>query len=191
MKTVKCVVVGDGAVGKTCMLISFITRQFPQEYIPTVFDQSTENITIDKETIKLELFDTAGGEDYDRMRPLTYAQADVVLICFSLICSDSFQNVREKWVPEIQHYCPKIPFILVGTKLDLRDNPDVMMKLEEKGQSSLTYKDGKKMAKETKAFSYVECSSLTHKNLGDVFQEAARSSHTSNHHMKKHKCRIL
>ena len=68
----------------------------------------------------LGLFDTAGQEDYDRLRPLSYPETDVFLICFSVISPVSFRNVREKWVPEVSHHCPGVPFLIVGTQIDLR-----------------------------------------------------------------------
>ena len=66
--TLKMTVVGDGAVGKTCMLISYCTDKFPQEYIPTVFDNYVVTLRIAEDTFTLGLFDTAGQEDYDNLR---------------------------------------------------------------------------------------------------------------------------
>jgi len=112
LQTIKCVVVGDGAVGKTCLLISYARNEFPLKYVPTVFDNYAVTVTIGEEPYTLGLFDTAGQEDYDRLRPLSYPSTDVFLVCFSTVLPSSFENVKEKWAPELKHRCPKTPFLL-------------------------------------------------------------------------------
>lgn len=94
---------------------------------------------VDGKPINLGLWDTAGQEDYDRLRPLSYPQTDVFLICFSLVNPASFENVRAKWYPEVRHHCPNTPIILVGTKLDLRDDKSTIEKLRDKKLTPITY----------------------------------------------------
>ena len=174
MQNIKCVVVGDGAVGKTCLLISYTTNAFPGEYIPTVFDNYSANVMVDGKPINLGLWDTAGQEDYDRLRPLSYPQTDVFLICFSVANPASFENVRNKWWPEIQQHVPGCPFILVGTKADLRNDTETMMRLKAKRQEPVSASQAQALARELGAFKYLECSALTQKGLKTVFDDSIR-----------------
>ena len=192
MRSIKCVVVGDGAVGKTSMLISYSTDSFPGEYIPTVFDNYAANVVVDGTVVQLNLWDTAGQEDYDRLRPLSYPQTDVFLLCFSLISPTSYENVKGKWYPEVTHYCPETPIILVGTKKDLRDDSRIVKELREKGQAPITYPQGLKLGKEVGAVKYMECSALTQRGLKGVFDEAIRATLEPQKKTKKtKKCRVL
>ena len=184
-------VVGDGAVGKTCLLISYTTNKFPSEYVPTVFDNYAVTVMIGGEPYTLGLFDTAGQEDYDRLRPLSYPQTDVFLVCFSVVAPASFENVKEKWVPEIAHHCSKTPFLLVGTQIDLRDDPSYIEKLAKNKQRPISFELGEKLAKELKAVKYVECSALTQKGLKNVFDEAILAALEPPAPDKKKKCVVL
>lgn len=167
---VKLVVVGDGAVGKTSLLISYATNNFPTDYVPTVFENYTARKKRLEETILLHLWDTAGQEEYDRLRPLSYPGADVVLLCFSTVSQASYDAIRDKWAPEVNHYIPEVPHILVGTKIDLREaqHPDPNSGKFE----PITLEMGQSMAKQIKASKYLEVSSKTRQGLEEVFAQA-------------------
>eukprot|EP01122_Echinamoeba_exundans_P016601 TRINITY_DN8466_c0_g1_i1.p1 TRINITY_DN8466_c0_g1~~TRINITY_DN8466_c0_g1_i1.p1 ORF type:complete len:216 (-),score=28.95 TRINITY_DN8466_c0_g1_i1:85-732(-) len=166
---VKVVVVGDGAVGKTCLLITMTTKAFPGEYIPTVFDNyETKVETDDGQSLNLGLWDTAGREDYDRLRPLSYPQTDVFLICFSVISRASFQNVMTKWWPEVTHHCPDAAIILVGTKNDLRGDSETLERLRSRNEAPVSNQEIDDMAAKIGAVCYMETSSLMGLGLDDL-----------------------
>ena len=129
---------------------------------------------VDGKPISLGLWDTAGQEDYDRLRPLSYPQTDVFLICFSIVSPPSFDNVKSKWYPEIEHHAPNVPIILVGTKLDLREDPPTLDSLRQKRMEPVSYEQAVQTSREIKAHKYLECSALTQRNLKTVFDEAIR-----------------
>uniref|UniRef100_A0A7S1KNB2 Uncharacterized protein n=1 Tax=Percolomonas cosmopolitus TaxID=63605 RepID=A0A7S1KNB2_9EUKA len=174
-ESIKSVVVGDGAVGKTCMLISYANNTFPDDYVPTVFDNYNATVLFDGKHVSLGLWDTAGQEDYDRLRPLSYPETQVFLICFSLISPTSLHNVKKKWYPEIQEHAPGVPIILVGTKLDLREDPEVAKELAENDERPITTDVGQAAAKEIGAVAYFECSAKTQKGLKQVFEGCIRA----------------
>ena len=123
----------------------------------------------------LGLWDTAGQADYDRLRPLSYPGTDVFLICFSLTSPASYENVRAKWYPEISHHLSQAPVILVGTKLDLRDDENVIDRLKENNLQPVTYAKGLQLGKDIKAVKYLECSALTQKGVKAIFEESVRA----------------
>jgi len=130
---------------------------------------------VDGKAINLGLWDTAGQEDYDRLRPLSYPQTDVFIIAFSVVNPASYENVKQKWQPEIKHHCPNVPIILCGTKLDLRDDQATIQRLQEKRMSPITHDQGSQMMKDINAVKYIECSALTQKGLKELFDEACRA----------------
>ena len=130
-------------------------------------------MTLNGKFVSLSLWDTAGQEDYDRLRPLSYPQTNVFLVCFSVVSPTSFEHVEHKWVPEITHHCPEAPVILVGNKVDLRDDPDEIAQLKELGQEPITRIQGLELAKRINAIKYMECSAKTQKGLKEVFVTAA------------------
>ena len=84
-------------------------------------------------------------------------------------------NNNVQWYPEISHHCPNTPILLIGTKVDLRDDRETVEKLTEKNLKPITQADGLKLQKEIGGVKYMECSALTQKNLKVVFDEAIRA----------------
>ncbi|CAB4253891.1 similar to Saccharomyces cerevisiae YNL180C RHO5 Non-essential small GTPase of the Rho/Rac subfamily of Ras-like proteins [Maudiozyma barnettii] len=211
MRSIKCVVIGDGAVGKTSLLISYTTNTFPQDYVPTVFDNYTTTISLRDpnapalppsssstnilneqdshsgppsthsnehlRVFKLNLWDTAGQEEYDRLRPLSYPQTDIFLICFSVTERNSFRNVCDKWLPELKSNSNiennplftkfrKLPILLIGTKADLEGT------IPENDPQYISKKDIEKCVKDNGFMGYVECSAMTQIGVRDVFERA-------------------
>jgi Ras-related C3 botulinum toxin substrate 1 len=156
-----------------------------------VFDNYSANVMVDGKPINLGLWDTAGQEDYDRLRPLSYPQTDVFLVCFSVISQSSFENVKTKWVPEIQHHAPGVPILLVGTKSDLRKDDQTKQQLKSRGQSMVELEAANKQAKEVGAAKYLECSALTQEGLKQVFDDAIRAATAPKEGKKKKGCQIL
>lgn len=126
--------------------------------------------------MELALWDTAGQEDYDRLRPLSYPDTDVVLLCFSIEDRDSLENVSEKWGPEVGHYCPGVPVILVGNKLDLRSDPQTLETLAKSNKAPVSSAEGQLMAEKIGARAYLECSAKTKEGVQKVFEVATRAS---------------
>ena len=172
----KLVIVGDGACGKTCLLIVFSKDQFPEVYVPTVFENYVADIAVDGKTVELALWDTAGQEDYDRLRPLSYPDTDVILMCFSIDSPDSLENIPEKWTPEVKHFCPNVPIILVGNKKDLRNDDKTKMELAKMKQEPVKNEEGAAMGDKINAYCFMECSAKTKEGVREVFYAATKAA---------------
>ncbi|KAK4815058.1 hypothetical protein QYF61_015342 [Mycteria americana] len=201
----KLVIVGDGACGKTCLLIVFSKDQFPEVYVPTVFENYVADIEVDGKQVELALWDTAGQEDYDRLRPLSYPDTDVILMCFSIDSPDSLENIPEKWTPEVKHFCPNVPIILVGNKKDLRNDEHTRRELAKMKQAEVSKglgafklrsepvkpEEGRDMANRIGAFGYMECSAKTKDGVREVFEMATRAALQARRGKKKSGCLLL
>ncbi|CAN8104039.1 unnamed protein product [Discula destructiva] len=169
----KIVVVGDGGCGKTCLLISYSQGYFPEKYVPTVFENYITYPThpATGKTVELALWDTAGQEEYDRLRPLSYPETDLIFVCFAIDCPNSLDNVTDKWYPEVLHFCPYTPLILVGLKSDLRYKKTCIDMLKTQGLTPVTREQGMDVARKMNA-QYMECSSKEMKGVDEIFEQA-------------------
>jgi len=187
----KLVIVGDGACGKTCLLIVFSKDQFPAEYVPTVFENYVTDIEVDGVKVELEMWDTAGQEDYDRLRPLSYPDTNVLLLCYSIDAPDTLENIPDRWIPELKHFCPKIPIVLVGNKKDLRKDPETIQQLGRNKQEPITTEEGRDMATNIGAFAFLECSARTKEGVREVFEAANRAALVKPRRRKRDRCEVL
>ncbi|KAG7255116.1 hypothetical protein CRUP_012313 [Coryphaenoides rupestris] len=235
----KLVIVGDGACGKTCLLIVFSKDQFPEVYVPTVFENYIADIEVDckqdhmtqksraaRSTSEEELaarwapLPAGGGalytkaisstflskavyrwswrcgtrrakEDYDRCRPLSYPDTDVILMCFSIDSPDSLENIPEKWTPEVKHFCPNVPIILVGNKKDLRNDEHTRRELGKMKQEPVRPEEGRDMTSRIGAFGYLECSAKTKDGVREVFEMATRAALQVRKRKKRGGCLLL
>ncbi|KAJ6021900.1 GTP-binding protein rhoA [Penicillium herquei] len=185
----KLVIVGDGACGKTCLLIVFSKGTFPETYVPTVFENYVTDVQIDNNNVELALWDTAGQEDYDRLRPLSYPDSHVILICFAIDSPDSLENVQEKWIQEVTHFCHGMPIILVGCKKDLRQDPGTIHALRKMSQSPVTTEQAVNVARKIGAYKYFECSARSGEGVRGVFEAATRAALTVNSRSNKPRSR--
>ncbi|KAE8352119.1 small GTPase superfamily [Aspergillus coremiiformis] len=165
----KMVLLGDGACGKTSALNVFTRGFFPTVYEPTVFENYVHDIFVDNVHMELSLWDTAGQEEFDRLRALSYEDTHVIMLCFSVDSPDSFENVASKWVDEISENCPGVKMVLTALKCDLRKD-----EFENANPNALTYEQGLAKAKEIGAVKYLECSAVQNRGIMETFYEAAK-----------------
>uniref|UniRef100_A0A3Q3EJ11 Rho-related GTP-binding protein RhoH n=1 Tax=Labrus bergylta TaxID=56723 RepID=A0A3Q3EJ11_9LABR len=164
-----CVLVGDSAVGKTALLVRFTSETFPDSYKPTVFENTGVEVYMDGVQISLGLWDTAGNDNFRQIRPRSYQQADVVLICFSVANPNSLANVQHKWINEVREYLPRVPILVVATQTDLRE-------VGSYRGTCISPAEGRHMAQQVHAKGYLECSSLSNRGVQQVFEYAVRTA---------------
>ncbi|KAK2836998.1 hypothetical protein FQN49_006511 [Arthroderma sp. PD_2] len=203
-KTVKrkLVLLGDGACGKTSLLNVFTRGFFPTVYEPTVFENYVHDIYVDNIHMELSLWDTAGQEEFDRLRALSYDDTQAIMLCFSVclrlleiyLCGgcvdqltlaatqvdsrDSLENVESKWMAEIGENCPGAKIVVVALKCDLReeasDEKDDDTTTQQQPRPVITYSQGLEVAKRINALRYLECSAMRNRGVNEAFTEAAR-----------------
>lgn len=160
-------------------------------YGGTKDDPHLADIEVDGKQVELALWDTAGQEDYDRLRPLSYPDTDVILMCFSIDSPDSLENIPEKWTPEVKHFCPNVPIILVGNKKDLRNDEHTRRELAKMKQEPVKPEEGRDVANRINAFGYLECSAKTKDGVREVFEMATRAALQVRKNKRRRGCPLL
>ncbi|XP_044059938.1 ras homolog family member Ub isoform X1 [Siniperca chuatsi] len=179
-RLLKCILLGDGAVGKTSLVVSYTTNGYPTKYVPTAFDDfsgfhfpnclaSPSRLCLLQNKRREQILQR---DEFDKLRHFCYSRTDALLLCFSVVSPASFQNVWEKWVPEIRRRCPLTPVLLVGTQCDLRQDVKVLIELARRRERPVLEEDARALSEKIGAVTYVECSALTQKNLKEVFDAA-------------------
>lgn len=190
IESLKVSVVGDSGVGKTCMLMTFVNKKYPDEEERinrhSLFENTSGTVhgsraasfevpvtlEVGGSSVTLGLTDTIGTDEYRRFRETFCVKTDIFLVCFSVAEPETLENVRQKWLTEIRILTPKTPFVLVGLKTDLRDDAEIVAKLKENDQKPISMLQGIKMAKSFGAKEYTECSSLNDVGVKRVFETA-------------------
>ncbi|KAN0045538.1 hypothetical protein ACTA71_005916 [Dictyostelium dimigraforme] len=171
----KLLVLGDCKIGKTTMMMTYSTGSFPTGYVPTIVDATSLDIQYEDKVCHVGFWDTSALEEHDRLRPLSYPQTDVIIVCFSIDSPKSFENVSKKWILEIREYAPTgTPIILLGTKSDLREDVNTINSLKQINQQPISYKQGLSLSKEIKATIYLECSALCNQGVSEIFKQVCR-----------------
>ncbi|KAH9502301.1 Rho GTPase protein rac1 [Bulinus truncatus] len=186
--SIKCVVLGDGDVGKSSMLVTYLNGRFPLECPPGPIDGHAEfdhltttptSIVQENIEVKITIVDTYGQDEYDKLREKVCGTADVYILCFDVSRPETLERMRHHWIPEMRKYCtPQTPFIVAGLKTDLRtqaqsDSGSDMTKF-------VTYGEGLKEAADLGSAHYVECSAKNNTaGVKRVLERAAQAALTS------------
>ncbi|KAJ3406033.1 hypothetical protein CcCBS67573_g01189 [Chytriomyces confervae] len=171
----KVVVVGDGACGKTSLLNVLIRGVFPEMYEPTIVEVEDTSLYVDGHSVTLNLWDTTGQEEYDRLRSLAYGgNTSAVLIAFAVDSPTSLENVETLWFPEVAQYCPNVPIFLVALKKDLRNDAAAIAELARTNMTTVSESEGRRMAERIGAKGYFECCAKVNEGVHETFQGIAR-----------------
>ncbi len=143
-KPVKLVFNGAGGAGRTSFLTTLLTGTFPAEYVPTVFDNFSLPLQYSGRAFDVGWWDIQGGRDglmerYDReLRPLSYVHADVMFFPVDCANPETLRQAEELWWPQALQHVPTCKFVLLVLKTDLRDDVDVLAKLEQRGEAIMS-----------------------------------------------------
>jgi len=181
MKRVKCVLIGDGGVGKTSLATRFALGEFPDSYLPTTFDSHTAVRRLGTGAlVEINIWDCAGQKEFDEVRQYVYHPGlDVFILCFSLVDRRTFEHCAQRWLAEMRDFDPEVPFVLIGTKADLRDQ-SVLQGSSAIARIVLT-EEGVRFARRIGAAVYVEVSSRTGTNVERAFRAAAKAALSTSH----------
>lgn len=163
MHILKLCVLGDGAVGKTSIIIQHVDKRFEEDYKPTIgFDIALKTMKIKESGIEAELliWDIAGQAIFEKIREEYLQGTNGALVLYDLTRKETFDHVKD-WLNELTTYAGKVPYVLVGNKSDL--------------SRVISEEEGKKLAEETEAIDYIETSAKTGAKVEDAFEKIIKS----------------
>ncbi|KAL7024967.1 hypothetical protein ACKWTF_013279 [Chironomus riparius] len=168
MNIVKIAVVGDSVVGKTCLIYRYCHDIFLEQDNSLNIDKEETEVTIDGTNYTINLVEPKTDEDANRYRPFYYKNSKVIILCFGIEDRLSFENISNKWIPDLKHLsCKPISFILVATKIDLRDDSN-------SSEAFIKTAEGEGLAKKIGARRFIECSAMSNVGVKDAIEEALR-----------------
>jgi GTPase SAR1 family protein len=172
---------------KSSMAFTIDFGSFPNEYTHTVHDLFSTSIEVNQQQVALLIIDTVFLNDWADLHHFPYDNADVFLICFSVLSQNFLENAQ--WWHKVHTKYPNKPIILVALKIDCREDPGMISKLKDKGLRILTKEDGLGISRKIEVVAYLECSSL--RGLKNVFETNAQVAITHQEQMKKSTCNLL
>lgn len=164
---IKLVCVGDGGIGKTSLLMVYRDKVFPEAYVPTVFENYRCKVTVEGQEISVQMWDTAGQEELENIRTLSYSSTDIFMVCFAVNERSSYDNIPSKWLDEMLEHVSSPVMMIIGLKTDLRDSDP----------GCLSPEDGKALAQQVGAVDYCECSAKNNVGVKEVFDKAILSAY--------------
>ena len=191
----KIVVIGDMCSGKTSLISAYCRDKFSEVYVPTILTSCMTDADVLGEKIELVVVEVAGRIDYAQFRHCAYHKMDLVILCYSSDNPSSLAAIRNHWLPELLQVAPKVPYILVGTKKDIRDEQVCEIELSQqsrmnlaksttdgppqpppaaRGERFVTTSQGMEMAEAIGAKDFIECSAMYREGTRDVFESAAK-----------------
>eukprot|EP00026_Physarum_polycephalum_P000182 Phypoly_transcript_00182.p1 GENE.Phypoly_transcript_00182~~Phypoly_transcript_00182.p1 ORF type:complete len:2033 (+),score=208.26 Phypoly_transcript_00182:30-6101(+) len=176
----KVVVVGDDILSakhrnlKTELLVTYSANAFPQDYVPTVFDNYKIQRFVNGHPVVVDFLNTAGQAEYDRLRPLSYANANLFMLVFSVVHDTSFESITTKWYSEVQQTCPEVPVLLVGLNTYNRNRISITTRQRSQGRKTISTEMGESLKERIDAVAYRECDASRGFGIKEMFETVLR-----------------
>lgn len=172
METIKVIIIGDCDVGKSSLVSSFI---YGDDYDTPISHNHKEVVKINDKEYELDLWDISSNQYQSSQRKFIYPQANVFIVCYSIISLNSYNNVKNIWIKEIKESNPNSQIILVATKKDLRHSRVILDMFENKNISIVPENNLETLGRIINAYEIQECSSLDRDGVDDVFVKAIKA----------------